>query len=114
MAEREGADVEEAERRVRATFAAVETVTDMSKSLAGEVSHTVHHVAGALESVYKLDGFNVAQANGVPAGQEVFHAHVHVIPRCGDDTLALGWCGETADETTHQEIAATVRGELTS
>lgn len=90
------------------------TITDMPKSLAGEVFQTVHRVSGALESVYQLDGFNVVQANGVAAGQEVFHAHVHVIPRYGDDTLALGWSGEPTDETTQQEVATTVRDELAS
>jgi len=91
-----------------------ETVTDMPKSLAGEVFQTVHRVSGALESVYQLNGFNVVQANGVAAGQEVFHAHIHIIPRYGDDTLGLGWSGEPVDETTQQEVATTVRDELAS
>ncbi|WP_238392214.1 HIT family protein [Halorussus amylolyticus] len=91
-----------------------ETVTDMPNALAGAVFQTVHRVAGALESVYRLDGFNVLQANGVAAGQEVFHAHVHVIPRYRDDTVDLGWSGKPADETIQQEVAATVRDELAS
>ena len=90
-----------------------ETLTDMPKCLVGEVFQTVHRVSDALESVYQLDGFNVVQSNGKPL-QEVFHAHVHVIPRYGDDALALGWSGEPTDETTQQEVAATVRDELAS
>lgn len=91
-----------------------ETTIDMPRVLAGEVFQTVHRVSGALESVYQPDGFNVVQANGVAAGQEVPHAHVHVIPRYGDDTLTLRWSGESIDETTQAEIAATVRDELAS
>lgn len=83
-----------------------ETTTDMPKSLAGEVFQTVQRVSCALESVYHLDDFNVVQANGVAAGQEVFHAHVHDIPRYGDDSLILGWSGEPADQTAHEEVAA--------
>jgi len=34
------------------------------------------------------DGYNVGWNSGVAAGQEVFHAHMHVIPRFGDEPLA--------------------------
>jgi len=91
-----------------------ETTPDMSESLAGDVFRTVHRVAGALESVCPLQGYNVVQSNGVAAGQEVFHAHVHIIPRYEDDTVALEWCTEGADETTRQDIADAVCEELAS
>ena len=91
-----------------------ETLTDMPKSLAGEVFQTVHRVSDALETAYQLDGFALVQENGVTAEQDVPHAHVHIIPRYGDDALDLGWSGERVDETTQQEVAATVRDELAS
>jgi diadenosine tetraphosphate (Ap4A) HIT family hydrolase len=34
------------------------------------------------------DGYNVGWNCGAPAGQEVFHAHMHVIPRFADEPLA--------------------------
>ncbi len=91
-----------------------ETTTDMPESLAGRVFETVHRVSGALESAYQLDGFALVQENGVAANQDVPHAHVHVIPRHGDDALDLGWSGERAEETTQRAVAATVRDELGS
>ncbi|QPV61971.1 HIT domain-containing protein [Halosimplex litoreum] len=91
-----------------------ETVTDMPESLAGAVFRTVHRVAGALESAFQLDGCNVVQSNGVVAGQEVHHVHVHIVPRYGDDTVTLGWNGEPADERTQREVADTVRDHLAS
>ncbi|MFC7228689.1 HIT family protein [Salinirubellus salinus] len=91
-----------------------ETTTDMPESLAGRVFETVHHVAAALETAYGLDGFALVQENGVTAEQDVPHAHVHILPRYGDDALDLGWNGERVDETTQQEVAATVRDELMS
>lgn len=91
-----------------------ETTTDMPESLAGRVFKTVHHVSDALESAYQLDGFTLVQENGVTAKQDVPHAHVHIIPRYGDDALDLGWSGERVDETIQQEVAATVRDELAS
>ena len=35
--------------------------------------------------------FNVLLANGVAAGQEVFHAHHHFIPRAPKDNLGFRW-----------------------
>ena len=91
-----------------------ETTTDMPESLAGRVFRTVHYVADALESAFQLDGFALVQENGVTAKQDVPHAHVHILPRYGDDALDLGWSGERVDETTQQEIVVTVRDELAS
>ncbi|MDZ5810782.1 HIT family protein [Halorubrum sp. AD140] len=89
-----------------------ETLTDIPTSLAGDVFQTVHRVASALESAYQLEGYNIVQSNGVSAGQDVFHAHIHVIPRYEEDTVALGWNGEESDETRQQEIATKIRDEL--
>jgi histidine triad (HIT) family protein len=91
-----------------------ETTTDMPASLAGKVFETVHHLSDALESAYRLDGFALHQENGVTAKQDVPHAHVHVIPRHGDDGLDLGWSGQRVDETTQRAVVATVRDALPS
>ena len=34
---------------------------------------------------------NVIQSNGVAAGQEVFHTHVHVIPRYETDGVTINF-----------------------
>lgn len=91
-----------------------ETLTDMPRSLAGDVFQTVHRVATALTSVYQLEGYNVIQSNGASAGQDVLHAHIHVIPRYEGDTVALGWSSEGTGETGQEEIAARIRDELRS
>jgi len=91
-----------------------ETTTDMPASLAGSVFETVHRVSDALESAYRLDGFAVVQENGVTAEQDVPHAHVHVVPRHGNDALELGWSGKRLEETIQREVATAVRDELAS
>ncbi|MBM7060589.1 HIT family protein [Pseudomonas sp. UL073] len=35
------------------------------------------------------DGVQVAQFNGAPAGQTVFHIHVHIIPRMAGEKLGI-------------------------
>jgi histidine triad (HIT) family protein len=39
----------------------------------------------ALKEVTACDGVNFIMNNGASAGQEVFHTHLHVIPRFTDD-----------------------------
>jgi histidine triad (HIT) family protein len=38
----------------------------------------------------RLEGFNASLNNGLAAGQEVFHTHVHIIPRYIKDGL-VAW-----------------------
>ena len=40
----------------------------------------VRRTARALEAALKPDGIKMVQYNGAPAGQTVFHLHVHLIP----------------------------------
>ncbi len=39
------------------------------------------HYTSMVEMPSKADGINIGQSNGRAASQEVFHMHVHVIPR---------------------------------
>lgn len=41
-----------------------------------------------MDETYRPDGYNVGWNCGVTAGQEVFHAHMHVIPRFRQEPLA--------------------------
>jgi histidine triad (HIT) family protein len=47
---------------------------------------TLARVASAVRDAFGPDGINVWQSNGAP-WQEVFHLHIHVLPRCRDDGL---------------------------
>ena len=42
-------------------------------------------IAQALLQVVKADGVNLHMNNGAAAGQEVFHAHMHIVPRYEND-----------------------------
>jgi len=70
-----------------------ETLPDMSEPLAGRAFQTAWRLAAAIDSVHTPDGVNVVQSNGTAAGQEVFHAHVHVVPRYESDDVTLEWTG---------------------
>jgi histidine triad (HIT) family protein len=46
----------------------------------------ISRVARAVRDAFGPDGINIWQSNGAP-WQEVFHLHVHVLPRWRDDGL---------------------------
>ena len=41
-----------------------------------------------LDSKYNPDGYNIGWNSGAIAGQTVFHAHMHIIPRYADEPYA--------------------------
>ena len=77
----------------------------------GRLFGTVQRVAQAVDKALKPDGIVVTQFNGAPAGQTVFHTHVHIIPRY--DGQALGKHAEgMADMSELQNLAQKIRNEL--
>lgn len=54
------------------------------------VSDLARRIAAALRaSDLRCEGVNLFLADGVSAGQEVFHTHLHVIPRLAGDGFGL-------------------------
>ncbi|ADC51472.1 cell-cycle regulation histidine triad protein [Alkalihalophilus pseudofirmus OF4] len=45
----------------------------------------VHTARAFLNDTYSPDGFNIGMNCGEAAGQTIFHAHIHVIPRYNGD-----------------------------
>lgn len=56
---------------------------------AGAMFRIARTIGAALRTAPDVDGVNLLQADGVAAGQEVFHAHLHVIPRREGDGFGL-------------------------
>lgn len=66
-------------------------VWDVSEAAHGQVARMVHKVAALLKARLAPDGLNVVHSNGEAAWQEVFHFHVHLVPRWHGDDLRLMW-----------------------
>ena len=66
-----------------------ETFLDLPDELWLEMGQVSRKVAQALRQVMFARGFNIAMNNFDAAGQVVFHAHLHVIPRFLSDGLHL-------------------------
>lgn len=71
----------------------------------------VQRVARAVEAALRPDGVRIAQFNGSPAGQTVFHLHFHIIPVYDGATLKRH-AGERADPAALEATAARIRAAL--
>ena len=55
------------------------------------VTRTAHRVARRIGEVLRPDGLTLFQANRPAGWQDVFHLHVHVVPRTVGDRLKRPW-----------------------
>jgi len=64
----------------------IENIYDLPLGIATEVHSLARRVALAMKAAYRCDGIQIRQHNEPAGGQNVFHYHMHVIPRyTGDD-----------------------------
>lgn len=59
----------------------VATIYELEEALAGHLFQVATRLAKVLKQVLRPDGLTILQANERAGGQEVFHFHLHLIPR---------------------------------
>ena len=65
-----------------------ETVFDLTPAEWSATYEIVHQIKILLDRTYQPDGYNLGWNCGEVGGQEVFHAHLHFIPRNKDEPFA--------------------------
>jgi len=78
---------------------------DLPPEKVGPLMERVQKVARAVEKALQPDGVAIVQFNGAPAGQTVFHLHVHIIPRFEGAKLAGHSHSQKADIAELEAIA---------
>ncbi|NKY53165.1 HIT family protein [Nocardia vermiculata] len=69
---------------------AARSLAELDPVVGGKLFRVGQRLAAALrESEVACDGVNLFLADGEVAGQEVFHVHLHVIPRTSGDGFGL-------------------------
>ena len=87
-------------------------IYEISDDMAAKAMILAKKMATKMTEALKCDGFNIVQNNGEPAGQPVFHFHMHLIPRYNGDQAGITWKpGELKDEV-RDEIVAKVTAAL--
>lgn len=87
-------------------------IYEIPEELAAKAMILAKKMAGVLTQALKCDGFNIVQNNGEPAGQTVFHFHMHLIPRYEGDDVGLTWNPGSLTEEDKEEILSKVKAEL--
>ncbi len=85
---------------------------ELPREKLGPLMERVQRVAIAVERVLRPDGIVVTQFNGAPAGQTIFHLHVHIIPRYEGVRLAGHGHQNKADMAELETIAAQIAAAL--
>jgi diadenosine tetraphosphate (Ap4A) HIT family hydrolase len=88
------------------------TLADLDDGILADITRLGARMAAALRaSGLPCEGINLFLADGEAAGQEVFHAHLHVFPRTPDDGFTIGataWAGPQPDRRALDEIAGAI------
>src|SRR5690625_3054384 len=60
-------------------------IYETTPDIASELFSRVPKIARAIKEVYNPVGMNLLNNNEILAGQSVFHFHIHIIPRYGEE-----------------------------
>jgi histidine triad (HIT) family protein len=90
----------------------VENVYALDEAQAAAVFRTVARVARAVRAAFDPPGLSIYQANGKPAGQTVFHFHLHVLPRHEGDGMQLVWPVKNPPREQLEGYCAQIRARL--
>ena len=88
-----------------------ESLQDVPHALAMHLFEVAMELAPMVKQVGRADGLNIVVNSGAAAGQDVFHYHVHVIPRRAKDgfDIPLPFPGsEMPDRTVLDATAARI------
>ena len=85
-----------------------ESLYALDEAQAAAVARASVRVARAIRDAFAPAGLSVYQANGKPAGQTVFHYHVHLVPRHDADGMHLTWPVKNPPREKLQEYAAQI------
>ncbi|HEV8716950.1 MAG TPA: HIT family protein [Candidatus Binatia bacterium] len=80
-------------------------LADLDEESGAHVFHTAQQVAAALRRAgIPCEGVNLLLADGEAAGQEVFHVHLHVVPRFQGDGFGFKFPSQYTDKPERGEL----------
>ena len=80
-------------------------LADLDPEVGAQIFITAKNIAEAIRKTdIKCEGINLFLADGDVAGQEVFHCHLHVIPRYKDDGFGLKFSSDYFNLPERKEL----------
>jgi len=90
----------------------VRNIYELDEETAAAVMKATVRVAGAIKRALQPDGMNLVQSNERAASQEIFHFHMHIIPRWHGDGLRLARPPGVRRTMSIKEAAARISREV--
>jgi histidine triad (HIT) family protein len=91
-------------------------LADLDEQTGGHLFQIAQRLAGAVRKTgVRCEGVNIFLADGEVAGQEVFHVHLHVMPRYGGDGFGFKFGPDYSVRPSRSEldaISASIQGAL--
>ncbi len=89
-----------------------ENIFDLPDELLAKLSVNAKRLAMAIKKGLTADGVNITSNNGRAAGQLVFHAHTHIVPRYSGDGFTH-WKGKRGyKDGEAKEVAEKIKTSL--
>jgi len=87
-------------------------IFDIPVELLSRVHVVTKYVAPAVKKATAADGISIIQQNGKAAGQDIFHLHVHVVPRFDGQKLPRFSDLQLVERSKLNDIAKKIRQHL--
>ncbi|MFZ5958285.1 HIT family protein [Pseudomonas knackmussii] len=84
---------------------AARNILEVDPEALGKVMGVVQRLTRVIVDELNPDGVQVAQFNGAPAGQTVFHIHMHIVPRYAGQGLGIH-AAQKADPAELEQLQA--------
>jgi len=90
----------------------VETIFDLSDELASEIFKVTVRVSRAVREASGCAGLNIIQSNGSAGQQDVFHFHLHIVPRFPKDNIVLRWENRVEERFRLDKLAGEIKTRI--
>jgi len=91
----------------------VSTIYDLTDEQAAHIFQAAVRIACVIRRVSGNEGLNVVQSNGRSGQQDIFHVHVHLVPRVAGDTelgrIVLDWDNTPCERKELDRLATDLR-----
>jgi len=90
----------------------IENIYDLSAEDAAHIFQATVKIARAVRQASGCEGLNLVQSNGRAGQQDVFHFHLHLVPRFNNDNILLSWQNTQAKRSELNRMAEEIYSKL--